>query len=805
VTITDAAGCSQNDTATIGAWNTLNASAVPSSPTCNASCDGWATVNVSSGTAPFTYQWSDPLGQNTATAMGLCAGTYMVAVSDASGCGTTSTVVLTQPSAITVNPAVTPTACNQCNGVITINAAGGVAPYSYLWSNGATSSGLSGVCAGVYSVIVTDATGCSNSFTVGVPASGGPTSSGLTSTNVTCFGAQDGSASVAPVGGIPPYSFLWIPGGQTTSSVSGLSAGTYYVQIADSAGCIFTDSVQITSPAQITANQLIVNTDCGISVGSITLNPSGGTGPYTYLWAPGGQTTTGITGLTAGIYTVTITDATGCSQTAAIPVSSANSTIVMNTTSGNVLCNGDCNGQGVVTVTAGNGPFTYQWSSGSTTDTANGLCPGAYIVQVTDVNGCVSSLGVNITEPTPIGASFPFVTAELCAGACDGSIMALPSGGTLPYSYVWSNAQTSQTAINLCSGSYSVTISDANGCTTTSSGTIISPNVLVLGAPVVTAALCNNSPDGAIDITVSGGATPYTFAWTGPGTFSAVTEDLTGVLAGSYTVLITDNNGCSTIDTVVIGALTSVIASAGPDTSACVAGQITLDGSNSINAVTYSWTWLPSGNNVGNSVVTIVTPLTGTNTYVLTVTNNGCTSTDTVLVNSLPQPFVDAGPDQSILAGTTTTIGGTPAGGPGVTYAWGPSTGLGDPTTGNPVAGPTASTSYTLVVTDSAGCTASDTMLLEVLPSIWFPDGFTPNGDGTNDTWVIDNIFLFPNCEIEVYDRWGLMLFRSVGYNTPWDGQYNGKDLPVGTYYYIIKLNDPMFTEVFTGPLTIMR
>ncbi len=322
---------------------------------------------------------------------------------------------------------------------------------------------------------------------------------------------------------------------------------------------------------------------------------------------------------------------------------------------------------------------------------------------------------------------------------------------------------------------------------------------------IVTYSFFNNSPDGAIYISVSGGSTPYTYSWTGPGAFSAATEDLTGVISGSYTVMITDNNGCQAFDTILVGALTTVIANAGPDTTACVAGQILLDGGASVNAVTYVWTVLPSGNVVGNSVTALVVPTTGTNTYVLTITNNGCTSTDTVLVNSLPQPFVDAGPDLSILSGQTIVIGGSPTGNSGVTYAWGPSTGLGDPISPNPVAGPAGTTSYIVTVTDSAGCTASDTMILDVVPSIWFPDGFTPNGDAVNDTWVIDYIFLFPECEVEVYNRWGELLFRSVGYNTPWDGRYDNKDLPVGTYYYIIKLNDPMFPDVFTGPLTIMR
>ncbi len=805
LTITDAAGCVQNDTITIGAWNTLTASAISSGPTCNAACDGWATINVSSGTAPFTYQWNDPLGQNTATASGLCAGNYSVVISDASGCGSTTTVTIVEPTPIIITPIITPTSCNQCNGVITVNASGGVSPYAYLWSNGSTSSSVSNLCAGVYTVVVTDATGCSTSFTLGMTASGGPTASGLTSTDATCFGANDGSASASPTGGILPYSYLWIPGGQTTSAVSGLSAGIYFVQIADSAGCILTDSVHINSPQQIILNQTITNTDCGVCSGQINLNPSGGVGPFTFLWAPGGQTTPNISGLCAGIYTVTVTDANGCSQTQAIPISNANSTIVLTTSSTNASCYGSCNGQGIVSVTSGTGPYTYTWSNGALNDTANGLCSGTYIVQVTDALGCVSSGLVSISEPTQLGAAFPFTQSEQCAGACDGSIMTLAAGGTLPYTYLWSNAQTSQTATALCSGTYSVVITDANGCTTTSGDTIISPTVLVLGNPVITDAFCNNSPDGAADISVSGGSLPYTFSWTGPGTFTASTEDLTGIISGTYIVLISDNNGCSALDTIVIGALTTVVANAGSDTSACVAGQIQLDGSASVNASSYTWSVLPSGANVGNAALTIVSPTTGVNTYVLTVSNNGCISTDTVLVNSLPQPFVDAGPDQSVLSGQTTTIGGSPTGNVGVTYTWGPSTGLGDPLSPNPVAGPAGTTTYVVVVMDSAGCTASDTMVLDVVPSIWFPDGFTPNGDGTNDTWVIDYIYLFPECEVEVYNRWGEQLFRSVGYNTPWDGRYDGKDLPVGTYYYVIKLNDPLFPGVFTGPITIMR
>ena len=354
-------------------------------------------------------------------------------------------------------------------------------------------------------------------------------------------------------------------------------------------------------------------------------------------------------------------------------------------------------------------------------------------------------------------------------------------------------------------GIYSVTITDANGCTLIQSDTIVSPVVLIFTPPVVTDATCNNSLDGGIDITVTGGGLPYTYSWTGPGAFSANTQDLNGVLAGSYTITITDANGCSIIDTIVINALTPVVANAGNDTTFCVGGSLTLDGSGSINATTYQWIQLPSLTVISNSATTVVIPIGGTTTYVLLATNGVCTSSDTIIVTSSPGPAANAGPDQTIITGMSATLGGSPTGPPGSTYVWTPTTGLGSSSTSNPSASPSGTTSYTVIVTDANGCVGSDTMNLIVVPMIKFPNGFTPNADGINDFWEIDNIQLFPNCQVEVYNRWGELLFNSTGYNPPFDGRYNGKDLPVGTYYYIIKLNDPLFPDVYTGPLTIMR
>lgn len=806
VTITDANGCTQVNQSTVNPWNVLAANVTSANPGCSNACNGSATVNISTGTAPFTYSWSDPLGQTTPTATALCAGSYSVTVTDGGGCSAILPVTLNTPNPIVIAPTITPTSCGQCNGSVTLNASGGTAPYTYLWSNGAPTSTVNGMCAGVYNVIVSDNAGCSMTFTINISNSGGPTAGNGVVVNASCNGICDGSISLSPTGGTAPYTYLWLPNGQTTSSITNLCAGNYNVQIRDAAGCILTESFTITAPPAIVPNQFITNTDCGICAGSIALTPTGGTGPYTYAWAPGGQTTATISSLCAGLYTVTITDATGCTLTQAIPVSNLNSNMTVTSAATNVTCNASCNGSATLTVVGGNAPYTYNWSNSATNDTVTGLCAGNYIVQVSDALGCISSTGVTITQPTPLAGSYPFVQDELCANACNGLITAIPSGGTLPYTYSWNpSGQTTQTASNLCGGIYTVTITDANGCTLTQSDTVNSPVVLVLAAPAVTDATCNNSPDGAIDITVTGGATPYTYAWTGPAPFTAATEDISGVLAGSYTVTITDANGCAVTDTIVINALTSVIADAGNDTTACVGGTLTLDGSGSSNAISYQWIQLPSGAVVSSAVTANVIPGAGTTAYVLIASNGVCSSTDTVLVTSSPGPVADAGPDQSIITGMTTTIGGTPTGPSGSTYAWGPSTGLGDPTMGNPVASPAATTSYTVFVTDANGCVGSDTMNLIVVPAIDFPNGFTPNGDGINDVWQIDNIQLFPNCQVQVYNRWGELLFNSIGYNPPWDGRFEGKDVPVGTYYYIIKLNDPLFPDVFTGPLTIMR
>ncbi len=271
----------------------------------------------------------------------------------------------------------------------------------------------------------------------------------------------------------------------------------------------------------------------GANTGSIDLTVSGGTSPYTYSWT-GGVTTQDRSNLTAGTYTVTVT-AAGCTSTISANITQP-SALTLSTTQVNVSCNGGSNGSIDLTVTGGVSPYTYAWSNNATTQDITGLVAGTYTVTVTDANSCTKTLSATITQPEALALSNTQVNV-LCNGNSTGSIDLTVSGGTSPYTYAWSNSATTQDVSNLAAGTYTVTVTDANACTKTLSATITQPSALSLSKTQVDV-LCNGNSTGSIDLTVSGGTSPYTYAWSN----SATTQDISGLVAGTYTVTVTDAN-----------------------------------------------------------------------------------------------------------------------------------------------------------------------------------------------------------------------------------------------------------------------
>lgn len=807
-TITDNLGCTFTASYNLPSLTSITSNTVTTNNICFNNCNGTLLVtNVAGGLPPYSYNWSDPLGQSTALATGLCNGNYSVTVRDANGCFNQMPGTVTSPSQITFTPTVTQPGCGLCDGAATINLIGGTPSYSLIWSNSQTGTSLTNLCAGVYMVQITDGNGCVSDSNIIINSSSTITGEIITKTDVSCSGVCDGSVTVTAVGGTNPITYNWVHNNSNSQSLTGLCSGTYFCNMTDSSGCIRTASVVIGSITTLTISSQVTQSSCSSSTGSITVNATGGTGSYTYAWLPlGTGNTATVTALAPGSYTLNVSDGI-CSRTQVYSLNSVNAPVI-NFTKKDISCGVVCDGNIALTITGGSPGYTTLWSNGLSTPTIINLCAGSYSVRVTDGAGCTAVQNFSLNALSPIVFSTPDVNNVLCSYTCDGSITSIPTGGSLPYTFSWTPvAPSAPTTSSLCPGNYSITVSDVNGCFGSQTYTISSPPALTLTA-IVTTPSCSTLPDGAIDITVSGGTStpPYTYSWAPTG---APTQDLINILAGTYSVSITDGNGCKKDSSFIINSTITVDAVAGNDTLFCQNGTLLLNGSNSNSGAgtTYQWLSLPTNSLVSGSLITSVSPATGTSTYVLVATDAGgtCIDRDSVVVTSNPLPIVDAGPMVSMPVYSSAIIGGSPTGPIGSTFSWSPIIGLDNPTSTNPISGTTVTTIYTVTVVGVNGCSNSDTVTVYVYPEVMIPNGFSPNGDGKNDVWQIDYIDQFPNCEVEVYNRWGEQLFYSKGYTVPFNGQYKGKDLPVGTYYYIINLNHPSFPDAYTSPLTIFR
>ncbi len=528
---------------------------------CNGASTGSATAAGASGTAPYTYLWSN--AANTATISGVPAGTYTVTATDALGCSGTTSVIITETTAIFLGavPSVTNASCGvACDGeIFNVVVAGGTPPYTYLWSNGATTANISGLCAGAYTGTVTDANGCTFvSPPVTISAAGNLTlATAPTVTNATCNGGCDGTITgIAISGGTAPYSYAW-SNGATTANITGLCAGNYDLTVTDNGGCTFTLplAITITEPtALVIPTPTVTNISCnGLTDGTIAVAPTGGTGTYTYLWSPAGGSIPTASGLGAGTFTVTVTDVNGCTATESASVTEPTA---LGLNGFPTVTNVDCFGESTGTVTGlnptgGTPPYTYLWSNGATTQDVTGLPAGTYNGTVTDANGCTlsSPTGFTVTQPaTALSLSgFPTVTNVACFGESTGAVTGLnPTGGTPPYTYLWSNGATTQDITGLAAGTYNGTVTDANGCTLSSpTGFTVTQPAAALnlaGFPTATDVTCNGAADGAVsDLMPTGGTAPYTFLWSN----GATTAGLTGLDAGTYNGTITDANGCT--------------------------------------------------------------------------------------------------------------------------------------------------------------------------------------------------------------------------------------------------------------------
>lgn len=710
VSVQDANNCTTLATVTISqpaAFSLATTSVTPA--TCNGLGNGRATAQPSGGVAAYTYLWSN--GNTNATATNLLAGAYQVTSTDANGCQATSSLSLSQPAALSLSVASTAVLCNgQSTGTATATAQGGTPNYSYLWSAGiGTGATVSALPAGNHSLTLTDANACTITANVSVsqPALLSATATVASNYNgaqISCPSSNNGVAQVVATGGLAPYTYRWIQG-QTTSTVTGLQASNYPVTVTDASGCQTVATVSVTPPAILTATTAITSNYAGFNVacfggnnGTATAAATGGTGAYTFRWS-GGQTGNTATAMQAGVYTVSITDANGCitvangslSQPAAI---SNNFVSVVQP-----ACFGNSNGRATAQVSGGLPAYTYLWSNGATQATNTGLAAGFPALTITDANGCRFITNVSINQPSQFAVSINSVSNTLCATSSDGAIDISVQGATPNYTYLWSNGATSQDLTGLPPATYRLTISDANACTTITSATVSSPPALLTNISTIQQIQCANTAQAIIRANTTGGTSPYAYLWSN----GRSTAQISGLVAGTYSLTTTDANACRHIATITVSQPAQLTVSAtvssnynGQQISCANAGDGTAIAQVTGGTAPYRYFWFVGATNQ------TVTGLTR-GIYNVQVTDaNGCTAVSVLTITD-PSPMELTVVERHIscFGFNDGQLAATPVGGtPNFTYLW--SNNRTTATIGNlpPAA-------YSLTVSDANGCTVS--------------------------------------------------------------------------------------------------
>ncbi len=729
------------------------------------------------------------------------------------------------PTLVTNNSNVIDATCNGGTGSATLTTTGGAGPYTYNWMPGnLTGDTQSNLSAGVYSITITDNNGCTgtSSITINEPLALQTNSFGSIAS--TC-GAANGAAYANANGGTAPYTYTWsnasgnlqiTPNSNLTDTLSGLAAGDYFVLIQDTNNCSFSDTLTITTTPTPTAIIDATNdAACGANNGSIVVSASGGTGAYTFQWIGTSgvlQTnnnivaTDSLTNLGAGNYLVVVTDNSGCSDTLNASVNNLNAAVLNIVSQTNILCFGDNDGNAIVSANGGVGPYTFVWTNNSTviqtdsliasTDTLNNALPGQYIVEVTDNTGCITNLTVTITGPSSALSIVSVAVTNASCGTNDGTASLVVNGGTSGYLYNWQpSGGNASTATNLAFGTYTITVTDANACSTDTTIAIGNIDGPVVAVSSYTNPTCNGLSNGTASASVTGGTGSISYQWSdGLGNSSNVNN----LAAGVYTITVTDSLGCAGSANVTITQPPLITATLITSTAYCSTstGSAQVNASGGTGSLSYEWNNGSTANSTGGLPPGVCN---------VTVTDSlGCVQIFSGLVASTGAFTVDAGLNATIDAGTSIELEGS---GPSdAVYNWSPIEFLSCTTCVTTVATPEATTVYVLTVNQN-GCVATDTVLIEVnekCGDVFVPSGFTPNNDGTNDLLTVRG-----NCikelDFKVYDRWGELVFQTSDQNTGWDGTYKSKPAIAGVYVYYISAVVKGSTINLQGNTTLIR
>ncbi|MBI5218077.1 MAG: gliding motility-associated C-terminal domain-containing protein [Bacteroidia bacterium] len=817
VTVTDTSSCTAiaSTTVTQSANGTINIVS-QTDVSCFGLNDGSVTVQGNGGTAPYQYSWSN--SGAGATLNNLAASTYTVTSTAANGCTANTTVTITQPAVLTVSISnVTNLTCfGSNNGTATAVANGGTQAYNYTWStaipqNTATASNLA---AGTYTVTVTDQHNCTQTANTTITEPPAVTAVISNIIDAQC-GSSTGSATVTAGGGTPGYTYIWntVPA-QTTPTASALAAGNYSVTVSDSHACTAVASVTINQQGGLNAainSQTDINCFGGNN-GTATVSITGGTTPYTYIWNTiPAQTTATATQLTAGSFTVTVTDAGGCSAMATAVITQPQPLLV-SATGTNATCYGDNNGSVTLTVSGGVPGYNFLWNNMAATQNLSNIPAGTYSVVVTDANLCTAGNSVVITQPQQI-----VVTAQnqqICYGTAV-TIIPNVSGGTSPYTYYWENIAGTSTLnfIAYTDTVISVYVKDASNCTSNTATVSIT-----VGSPIFFSVSVNKDTVCAGDsvfvgYTVNGGdGGPYTF-------FNASGQMITfpfmvyPAQTTVYTFMANDNCGATGIDSVKIVTLPQPDALFSADISkGCQPMRVTFNVNTNNPGASCLWDF---GDNTASTAMSPVHTFNNPGAYDISLTiisKYGCNGSlviqDFIEVYRKPEAkFYPKPASVSILDPIVSFFNYSSD---AAAYAW---------TFGDSASSSDASPDHvysqsgqflvTLVAISVFGCLDTTTSPVEVKDEATFfaPTAFSPDKNGANDVFrVFASGINLSEFILIIYDRWGEIIYSSADIAAGWDGTVKGKKVSPGTFVWYVKYKDNQgVSAIKTGYVTVVR
>ncbi len=713
-----------------------------------------------------------------------------------------------------ITATATPTGCGGNTGTAAVTVTNYTGAVTYQWTpGGQTTSSITGLAAGTYSCAVGLALSCgtiTQTVTATVANTGVTLNLNATSTNPSCNGYSNGTATVTASGGSAPYTYNWnTTPVQTSSTVSNLPSGIYQVTVTDNGGCVGTATVSLTNPAAIVPTVTTTPTTCSGSNGTAGVNiSSGGVAPFSYAWSSAPvQTTQVATGLPSGTYTVVVMDANTCTVTASGTVTQQNGGWTLTaSTATNVSCFGGNDGAATFVInTPGANVFTYSWNTtpAQSTQLASNVSSGTYTCSVSDANGCVQTVSVTITQPTQLTATTS-VAPTICTASI-GSATVTAAGGTGPYTYSWNTtpAQASAVASNIPAGSFNATVTDANGCTVVSPA-VIGTTIQTIQAAVSTSPSKCGGPSGSATVGGLTGTSPYTFSWNS--TPVQTTQNLNNVVPGNYTLSIIDANGCTGSFPINVGITTGLPLTTGatPDICNNSVGSATVTAA---GTAPYTYTW----NTVPATTTQSLSGVPAGNYFVVVRDNNGCKDSTFVTIGNVNETLSTnfyTNPNGEMLAEEPVTMLIT------ANTGWVLDSALLSDGNLSFNSNNLVHTFYqhglyyaTYWYTSANGCRDSVIYPIKIsnFMTLYFPNAFSPNGDGLNDIFKAQGTFI-KSFEMNIYDRWGQLVLRTDDINKGWDGIYRKDDAPQDTYVYKGKAIDVFGKQInFQGQINLVR